>query len=156
MKKTSFLSFLGTMLMVFVMGTSGCSGAKQAGSKVKSDNGSLAANQKALLWKISGNKLKQPSYLFGTIHMIPEKDYFMPAYVESALSKSKKVIFEINTDDMSDMSMMGSLMDMMFMEEGTTLKDLLNEEDYKKVKDKLSENPLMALMGDMTDRITFP
>ncbi len=154
MKKIPFITWLGTLALTFVIGTSSCSGTKKTASHTKnSTTEKLAANDKALLWKIAGKNLKQPSYLFGTIHMIPSDDYFMPTYVEKALEKSDKVFFEINTDDMGDMSMMTSLMDMMFMEEGTTLKDLLNEEDYKKVKSKLSDNPLMMLMGDMTDRI---
>ena len=32
--------------------------------------------EKSLLWKISGNGLKKPSYVFGTIHAICAGDYF--------------------------------------------------------------------------------
>jgi uncharacterized protein len=31
-------------------------------------------SENTLLWKISGNGLKKPSYLFGTIHMLCEDD----------------------------------------------------------------------------------
>ncbi|MBX7089581.1 MAG: TraB/GumN family protein [Cyclobacteriaceae bacterium] len=30
-------------------------------------------SEKSLLWKISGNGLKQPSYLFGTYHLLGDK-----------------------------------------------------------------------------------
>ncbi len=153
MKKITLLTWISAVFLTFVVGTSGCTGAKQAGASNSAVSGSLAAKEKALLWKISGKKLKQPSYLFGTIHMISEEDFFMPKYVEAAFAKSKKVVFEINTDKMNDMSMMSSLMDMMFMEDGTTLKDLLSEDDYKRVKEKLGNNPLMMMMGDMVDKI---
>lgn len=33
--------------------------------------GSTTGSNKALLWKISGNGLEKPSYLFGTHHLVP-------------------------------------------------------------------------------------
>ncbi len=148
MKRISIITYLGAILLSLGMMATSCKGP----GKIQVDT-SLAAKKKALLWKITSKKTKTPSYLFGTIHMIEEDDYFMPEYVERSLGESEKVFFEINTDDMSSMGGMSSLMGMIFMEEGVTLKDLLNEEDYKKVKDKLSGNPLFMLLGDMTDRI---
>ena len=37
--------------------------------------GQNAADENSVLWEISGNGLQSPSYLFGTIHLIPEKEY---------------------------------------------------------------------------------
>lgn len=152
MKKISLLTWLGAVVFSFVLTSTSCNGAKQAATS-QNVNGSFAAKEKALLWKISGKKLKKPSYLFGTIHMIDEKDFFMPDYVKTAFDKSTKVVFEINTEEMTDMSMMGNMMNMIMMEGSTTLKDLLSEEDYTKVKKKLNENPMMMMMGDMVDKI---
>ena len=152
MKKIALLTWLGAIAFSFVLTSTSCSGSKQAATPQNVD-GSYAAKEKALLWKISGNKLKKSSYLFGTIHMIDEKDYFMPEYVKSAFDESTKVVFEINTEEMNDMSMMGNMMNMIMMEGDITLKDLLSEEDYTKVKEKLNENPMMMMMGDMVDKI---
>lgn len=87
----------------------------------------------SLLWRISGNELKQPSYLFGTIHMIPAEDYFLPATVESALAASKRVAFEIDTREMENPALLFTLMGKMNMRNDTTLKDLLTQEDYQTV-----------------------
>jgi len=60
-----------------------CSTSKQA-SKTKIDNTvdkPLNTNN-SIMWQISGNNLSQPSYLFGTIHAIPAKDYFLGKNVE--------------------------------------------------------------------------
>ena len=54
----------------------------------------------ALLWKIEHKDLPEPSYLFGTIHMIPKEDFFLPNGLEEAFEKSKRVVFEIDLDDM--------------------------------------------------------
>jgi len=87
----------------------------------------------ALLWKIEGADLQQPSYLFGTIHMIPKEDYFLPSGFDDAFDKSKNVVFEIDLDEMSGMgSLMGMLSNLM-MNDGTTLEDLLTEQEYKEV-----------------------
>lgn len=49
----------------------------------------------SLLWKIEGNGIKTPSYLFGTMHMI-EKDYFFfPASLEKIVKKSSVLVMEI-------------------------------------------------------------
>lgn len=45
---------------------------------------------KGLLWEISGNGLKKKSYLLGTIHLIPAKDYFFPKYYTKAVYESFK------------------------------------------------------------------
>ncbi|MEP6792947.1 MAG: TraB/GumN family protein [Saprospiraceae bacterium] len=87
----------------------------------------------ALLWKIEKAGQSQPSYLFGTIHMIPKDDYFLPSGLDEAFDKSKQVVFEIDLDEMSDMgSMMGMLSNLM-MKDGTTLKDLLTPQQYTEV-----------------------
>jgi len=75
----------------------------------------------------------QPSYLFGTIHMIPKEDYFLPSGLDEAFALSKDVIFEIDLDEMSGIgSLMGMLSNLM-MKDGTTLKDLLTDQEYNEV-----------------------
>jgi len=77
--------------------------------------------------------LPEPSYLFGTIHMIPQDDYFLPSGTEEAFNKSKEVVFEIDLDEMSGMgSLMGMLSNLM-MKDGTSLEDLLTEQEYNEV-----------------------
>jgi len=64
---------------------------------------SSAFSQKAkttsLLWKIEGNGLQKPSYLFGTNHMLCESDYSMPQKVKDAMSNTEQSYLEINLAD---------------------------------------------------------
>ena len=62
--------------------------------------------EKALLWEISGNDLKKPSYLFGTIHMMCTEDFEMPDAVKDAVSKSDKLALELDMDDPEIMAKM--------------------------------------------------
>lgn len=85
-----------------------------------------------LLWKISGNGLEKPSYLFGTIHMLCADDALLSKNMKAAISECDEVYFEVDMDNMFEM--LGAI-GKMKMAGDTTLKDLLNEEDYKKVKE---------------------
>ena len=55
--------------------------------------------EKSLLWKISGNGLKENSYLFGTIHMICKDQFYMDERIENALASSKVLAMELNMAD---------------------------------------------------------
>lgn len=51
--------------------------------------GILNAQQQSALYKIEGNGLKKPSYLFGTINFLPKFGYFIPDEVQSAIKESE-------------------------------------------------------------------
>lgn len=55
--------------------------------------------ENSLLWKISEKGLEQPSYLFGTIHVICPEDFKMDERILSALQSSKKIVLELNMSD---------------------------------------------------------
>jgi uncharacterized protein len=100
------------------------------GTTEKSDNA------KSLLWEISGKDLKNPSYLYGTIHIIPKADYFITPATQKAFDASQNVTFEINMKEMNNpMALMG-IMGKAMMADGKKLKDLIKEEDYKLVQRK--------------------
>ncbi|MCB0629994.1 MAG: TraB/GumN family protein [Saprospiraceae bacterium] len=117
-----------------------------AWSQVKVDE-QFIPTEKALLWKISGKDLQQPSYLFGTIHIIDKEDYFFTPYMQKALDEAQSVAFEIDMEDMTDFSKIVGMMSSMYMKDNKTLRDLLSEEDYELVSDHFNEMglPLMLL-----------
>ncbi|MFN7821424.1 MAG: TraB/GumN family protein, partial [Bacteroidota bacterium] len=51
------------------------------------------------LWEISGNGLTQPSYLFGTIHMICKEDFVLSDIVKEKFNASKEIYLELDMDD---------------------------------------------------------
>jgi uncharacterized protein YbaP (TraB family) len=93
MKMFSFKNVLAT-LMLFMM-------VFHAFANEKED--------KSLLWKISGNGLKETSYLFGTIHMICKDQFFMDEKIENALAASKVLAMELNMADPNLMAEMQQL-----------------------------------------------
>jgi uncharacterized protein len=87
--------------------------------------------ENSLLWELSGKGIKK-SYIFGTIHMISEKDFFMDDRTMKAIKKCKKMVLEI---DISQSLQMGiQLMALSGMKGGKTLADFVSAEDYQMVK----------------------
>lgn len=84
------------------------------------------ASYQSLMWEVSGNGLSQPSYLFGTIHLIPEDSLLMPQPVLDVLDRSDQLVLEINMDGAN---LMQSMMSMM-LKPPNSLPKLLSEEDY--------------------------
>ncbi|MBT8232997.1 MAG: TraB/GumN family protein [Saprospiraceae bacterium] len=88
----------------------------------------------SLLWKIEGNGLEQSSYLFGTIHMINKENFFWPAGTLAALDESEQTAFEVDLDDMFDISAQMGLLTKAFMSDNQKLSDFYSDEEYKIVK----------------------
>ena len=84
-----------------------------------------------LLWKISGNGLEKPSYLFGTIHMLCADDAVLSKNMKKVIENCDEVYFEVDMDNLFEMV---GAMGKMKMIGDTTLKDLLTVEEYEKVK----------------------
>ncbi|MEL6988948.1 MAG: TraB/GumN family protein [Bacteroidota bacterium] len=95
---------------------------------------------------MSGKGLDKDSYLFGTIHIIEEADYFLPKNTLSSFENVDQVVFEINMEDMTDMGQMMSIIPKTFMNDGVTLADLLEDEEYKFVKSHFEDMGLPMFM----------
>lgn len=85
-----------------------------------------------LLWKISGNGLERPSYLFGTIHLLCADDAVLSDNMKRVIRETDEVYLEVDMDNLVDI--MGAVSKMK-MKGDTSLRDLLEETDYKKVKE---------------------
>jgi uncharacterized protein YbaP (TraB family) len=93
--------------------------------------GFAQSSNNTLLWRITGNGLAKPSYLFGTIHMMCADDVALSDSLRIAIHKADKVYLELDMDNM--LEMLGAL-GKMKMNGDTTLADLLTKEEYDKVK----------------------
>jgi uncharacterized protein len=100
----------------------------------------IAPDDNTLLWKISGNGLTKPSYLYGTIHMLCADDAMLSDQMKNVIRKAEEVYFEVDLDNLFEMI---SVMAKMKMKGDTTLQDLLSKEDYDKVKDYFETNGSM-------------
>ncbi|GAO45650.1 TraB/GumN family protein [Flavihumibacter petaseus] len=90
-----------------------------------------------LLWEISGNGLKTPSYVFGTMHLLCAEDAVLSDSLQYCIDQSGTVFFEIDMDNAAEM--MG-VFKYIRMKDNKKLSDLLTPEEYKRVQKYFAEN----------------
>ena len=139
------LKYFFALILALTLVTFSCK-TTEKGVKEKIEANDYKPLTDALLWKIDGNGLTQPSYLYGTIHLIDAEDYFLPTGTLAAIDNSEKMVFEIDMNEMSDMGAMMGLLSKAFMSDNKTLKDLISEEDYKLVNDHFQKMGLPLMM----------
>lgn len=94
--------------------------------------GSYAQETNSLLWKVSGKDLTKPSYLFGTIHMLPQDKYFFTDKMQEALNNSDILALEAEIDiPLAEQMKMATDM---IMPDGKTWADYMTEDEYAMVK----------------------
>jgi uncharacterized protein YbaP (TraB family) len=68
----------------------------------------------SLLWEIKGKKVKSPSYIFGTMHLIPNEHFLFPESLQQKVANSSLLIMEIG-----GLKEQMSAMQYMMLKEGT-------------------------------------
>ncbi len=117
MKKTIGIVFVGLIIL----------SCNNASSK---DSGSL-------LWKVSGNGLENPSYLFGTHHLIPISFLDIIEGIKEAVESTEQTIGEIDLTEMGQMQL--KLMSEALLPEDITYESLLHKEDIVLLDSALHE-----------------
>ena len=114
-----------------------------------------------LVWKISGNGIKNPSYILGTHHGCPFNYCDSIPGLMKAFDKVDNIIGEINMIGFSEMSpeRMQKMQAMMMMPADTSLLSLFNEEETAKVnawlKDEMGASlEMLSVMKPMTIMVT--
>ncbi len=121
------------MVLCALIFWSSCKSKKEvnASSPINEDK-NWQPTENSLLWEIK-KPGKQTSYIFGTVHLIPAEQYFMPDTLAQILTAVDAIYFEIDMDEMTDMSAQFAMLGKIMMEGGTSLEDLLSPEDYQLV-----------------------
>ena len=87
------------------------------------------AQESSILWEINGNGITKPSYLFGSLKFIGEKEFYLPKEVTEKIKQS--VIFAI--EDEIDHHAQHELNKALHFPKGESLATHLSAEDYSKV-----------------------
>lgn len=97
----------------------------------------------SLLWKISGKGLKEPSYIFGTFHMMCKDQFLMSKPMEDALSSCKKYYGEL---DMDDPNMPANMMEFAKLKNGKTIDSYFEPNEFAAFDKKYQSVTGMSLM----------
>jgi len=84
-----------------------------------------------LLWKVTGNNLEKPSYIFGTLHVICPDEFVEFPGIEEALENITRIVLELN---LSDPQVMVGLQMGMVMKDNKELLDVLDKDEFEIVR----------------------
>ena len=118
-------------------------------------SGYTQSSNNSIFWEVTGNGLTQPSYLYGTIHLMDARVFQFDKIVLKKLKKCEVVTGELVFDKVKNINGMFSMMKSLFMPSGTRLKDLYEDpEDYATVKEYIDNN--LGILAMMADSIKWP
>ena len=84
----------------------------------------------SLLWEITGKGI-QPSYLFGTFHLMCKEDINLGNSLKEIIKNADEIYFEV---DMDDMAATVGAMTFMKMKNDTSLSDLYTPDEFNKIE----------------------
>ncbi len=102
-----------------------------------------AQKNNSLLWAISGNGLKTPSYLFGTYHFAGRSLVDSLSETKKYFNLCKTVVGEVIVDSAALQRVAGAMM----LTDGTTLSTLYTPEEFKLIGDYVKQISNMDIMG---------
>ena len=126
--------FISAFLLLSILPS--CKAQKESGFTTNNDNNTL-------LWKVSGNGLQKPSFLFGTFHLICKDDIHFSDQMKKAIKTSDRIYMEM---DMDDPTVMLSGMLYMNMKDGKKLEDLYSKEEFVRLQQYFKDSLKMPLM----------
>ncbi len=86
--------------------------------------------ENTLLWEVTGKGIRQPSYLFGTMHIMCPEDVIIPETVKKKFGKTRQLYLEIKLDDPN---MMMEMLAGMIMKNDSTIDQLMDEKTYDSI-----------------------
>ena len=100
------------------------------------------SNPYTLLYEISGKDLKQPSYLYGTFHLLCPDDLQLTETIKNKFSTSAQLVLEL---DMDDPALASKMQKSIMFTNGKSLKDYLKENEYATVNQFFKDSLKMPL-----------
>lgn len=94
----------------------------------------------SLLWKVTGNGLKSPSYIFGTHHLAPISVLDSVPGFKTAFEASTQIVGEVDAAKMQSQECMQMVQKMMLISNDTTAYMIFNEKEQQVVSAFLKEN----------------
>lgn len=88
------------------------------------------AGHAQLLWKVSGNGLGRPSYIFGTYHMAPSSMIDRIAGIDQAIEACDVVVGEVEKDSLMSSEVQARMAKAMIAPSDSTLDKLLSPQGY--------------------------
>lgn len=130
---------LQCLLLMVLLWLGGCHASRQSGVIYEENL------PNTVLWKIDSKDLTEPSYLLGTIHLIPADLFFWPEEFQQAYEASTQVVMETNELSMDPAAMM-SIMPKIMLPDGQSIEDFVTEAEYARIDQFFSQMGLPVML----------
>lgn len=140
-----------TLLVGLLLTSVGCSQAQEDKNVKPNAPKFEEGTNNTLLWQITGNGLKDTSYIFGTMHLINKEYFYFPDKLKTLIQSTDAVVLEIG-EEMNDPF---KAMKLMQLEGDRTIFDFFNEEqtdsilNWVELKMGMDEKKFTAAFGKM-------
>jgi uncharacterized protein YbaP (TraB family) len=104
------------------------------------------AQGKHFLWKVEAPS-GATAYLLGSLHVLAEESYPLPAAIDKAFADSQTLVEEVDLDEMSDPTAMMAALTKAMLTDGKTLEQLVAPATYAEVRKRAESTglPMLAL-----------
>lgn len=134
-EKKNYLKLVILIILVIIVGIVGFLIYNKSSKEPEKIN----ENMTPLLYKVTKEGSVNEMYLFGSIHMANKEDLLFPKYIMDAYNKSHYLACEIDEESLNiDMNEAQALVYAMMYQDGTTIKDHINEDIYNKLVEFLT------------------
>jgi uncharacterized protein YbaP (TraB family) len=90
------------------------------------------ASQAQLLYKIAGKDLQKPSYIYGTIHIMPKKQFVISESITTALKECETLVMEVDIN--MDLKTQIDAAQRSLLPDGKTIADITSAENAQKIR----------------------
>ena len=90
------------------------------------------SSQAQLLYKIEGNNLQKPSYIYGTIHIMPKKDFVISDSIKSAFKTCNELVMEVDLN--MDLKTQLEILELTMLPDGKTIADITTKENSERIR----------------------
>lgn len=98
--------------------------------------------QASLLYKISGDELTKPSYLFGTMHILCAEDFRVPKQLEQRFTEVEQLVMEL---DLTSAEVVLQSASLMVNRKGPYLEQYLAEDQLAQMERYMRDNLSMSM-----------
>ncbi len=97
---------------------------------------STQAQSSSILWKVTKEGAQKPTYIFGTIHSLPQSRLFFPPVATQAFSTSDRLVLEIDMDNAEELALLPSMIGL----NGKSVTDYMTPEQVKSVSQYFADS----------------
>jgi len=107
------------------------------------------ADTQTTMWLAEGAQNRV--YLLGSVHLLRQSDYPLPAAIDKAYADAEAIVMEIDMDDIDPIAMQGLVNQLGVLQDGRTLRDLMGDEMYAQAESAAAKLDIPLDMLDSSE-----